>query len=298
MKFIIYFSSILLILGLSSSFASSEQSGNIKKNKTITAQKSTISSGKEDNKEDIDNEISSYQKVNLGIAALAAFSTFLAVFWVLFKDTVISYWNRPKFKCDLKIESPYITKTNLECSYLPKDKEKIKAGTLIEHVPGYYYHIRVLNSGRTISKNCVGYIEELHYLGDDNKYHKSTNFLALPLAWAHEGHLPTYINPNQEKFLDIGYISKKYIPVLYIPQDKIPRLGKKGDIVFRFCFNKFPYGEVSELWAGVYKIKVSVYSENTKSFSGYVRSKWTGKWNDDYEVMNKEIQLSLSKSLT
>ena len=235
-----------------------------------------------------ENGRDNYQKIDLAIAALAAFSTFLAVFWVLFKDTVLNYWKRPMFKCDLKIESPYISKTNIE----------YKSSQFIEYIPGYYYHIRVFNEGRSIAKSCIGYIEEIYYLCEDGNYLKTQNFLALPVSWAHEGHIHTHINPKQEKYLDIGYIAKRYFKVFNLPDEAIPRLGKQGDIVFRLCFNRFPIGELSELWAGSYKIKISIYSENTKSFSGYLNLKWSGNWKDDYEEMKKEIELDFSTSFT
>lgn len=229
------------------------------------------------------HEAKNYQKIELVVAAIAAFSTFLAVFWVLLKDTILRWWKRPMFECDLKVESPYITKTN------------VKYGAQL-FTPGYYYHIRVLNNGRSIAKSCVGYIEELYYGDEDGHYHKVNNFIPLPVAWAHEGHIHTHINPKQKKYLDIGFITKQYYKVLDIPEKEIPRLGNEGDIVFRFCFRGFPYGEVSELWAGSYKIKISIYSENTKSFSGYLDLKWSGNWNDNYEEMKKEIQLDFGKT--
>ncbi len=52
-----------------------------------------------------------YQKINLVVAGIAAFSTFLAVLCVLFKDTFLSWRKRPRFKCDIKMELPYVTKT-------------------------------------------------------------------------------------------------------------------------------------------------------------------------------------------
>ncbi len=74
----------------------------------------------------------------------------------------------------------------------------------------------------------------------------------------------------------------------------MPGIGKKGDIVFRFCFKRYPYGEVSELGSGTFKIKLSIYSENTKSFSGYLKLTWTGNWDDEYEKMKKQIKLELN----
>ena len=120
----------------------------------------------------------------------------------------------------------------------------------------------------------MGYIEEVYRCKENGELEQLKNFIPLPLTWAHEHRVDTFLNPGQNKYLDIGYVT----------------VGtRRVGLDFQFCFETRPFGELTKIEAGTYKVKIVLYSENTKSLPLYLCIRWHGSWKDKYDDMKKEL---------
>lgn len=202
--------------------------------------------------------MTNYEKYDLIITAVAAFFTTTAIIWALFKETLLAFWKRPRFKSNFFMDFPYITK-------LPATTGQI-----------YYYHLGVKNVGRSTALNCRGYVDGI-YKYSNGQYERIKNFIAMPLYWTREDKAATFIGPEQEKFLDLGTIETQ---VIYLE-------GKRPFILgFR------EYSDTDRLYSGKYKIKIIFYSENTKSLPVDLYISWSGQGKEEYSEMLKELIIS------
>lgn len=204
-----------------------------------------------------------YELWSLVVGAIAAFSTFSAVAWVLFKDTFFKWWNKPIIELAAKKELPYLTKTPV----IFADKE----------TRGYYYHISVTNTGRSNLNGCMGYISAVWQEGANGVWKKMKNYIPLPLTWAHEGDVKTSISPIQKKYLDVGRI----VYGLRAPDNE--GLG------FEFCFKTLPFGEVTKIGRGTYRLTITIYSDNASIKEITLKLTWNGGWEENYDEMVKHF---------
>jgi len=195
-----------------------------------------------------------YEIWNLVISGIAAFFTALAIIWILFKETILSRWKAPKLQSLIHMDMPYVTKQG----------------------ETYYYHLGVKNIGRSTAQNCRGYVDRI-YEYNNGQYERVKNFIAMPLFWAREEKPDTFIGPDQEKFLDIGTINTNFI-----------YLGGKRPFIFWFR----AFSDTGSLYLGRYKVKIILYSENTKSLSVDLYINWSGQGKEKYEDMLKELIIS------
>ncbi len=198
--------------------------------------------------------MTNYEICDLIISGIAAFSTALAIIWILFKETILARWRAPKFESHIFMETPYVTQLG----------------------ETYYYHLGIKNIGKSTAFNCRGYVDGI-YEYNNAQYERIKNFIAMPLCWAREDKPDTFIGPEQNKFLDLGTIN---IVVHYLG-------GKRP---FELGFRDF--SDINRLNPGKYKIKIILYSENTKSLSVDLYINWSGQGKTDYSSMLKELVIS------
>lgn len=165
-----------------------------------------------------------------GVFVAAAYYSALGVLFVMFKETALARFRRPRLTTNFKMRRPFITLDKVE--------------------QGYYYHIGVTNMGHSTARDCSCYLNRVYvYDADTDRYEEMSNFLTTPLQWIREEGKETFIHPNQTKYIDIGWI-------LLSPQP-----------FFNLLFADGIYSDVRELSIGQYKIDIGVYSNNANSLT-------------------------------
>jgi len=178
----------------------------------------------------------------------AAIGSCAVVFYAVLKEIILARYRRPILKSNFEMKNPYITK---------------------ESNIAYWYHLEILNIGKSTATVCLGYMDEI-LKKDGDSFFKIEEYIPMSLRWVREKtDEPTILSPGQRKYLDIGLIKK----------DEHHK--------FSFCFNGF--SDIAHLKAGSYKLKVVVYSENAKALTTWIEIAWTGQWSDDYDAMKKEL---------
>jgi len=198
--------------------------------------------------------MSNYEICDLIISSVAASSTFLAVIWVLFKETLLARWRAPLLQRHIRMDMPYITK----------------------NFNKYYYHLGVSNDGKSTALNCRGYIDAI-YEYKEAAYERINNFIAIPISWAREDTLSTFIEPGQEKLLDLGIV------------DEVVDISKRQHF-FKILFKG--YSDTSCLYSGKYRMDIMVYSENAKRLAVSLYLNWSGVWKKQYSEMLKTLIIS------
>ncbi len=195
--------------------------------------------------------MTNYKKYDLFISGIAAFSTLAAVIWMLFKETILARWRAPRLELFVHMDAPYVT---------------IQEDT-------YYYHLGIKNTGKSTAQKCHGYIDEI-YEYKNGRYERIKNFIAMPLFWAKEEKIETFIGSEQEKFLDLGTIN---FQVIYA----------RGKRPFTLWFRA--HSDTDKLYAGKYRIKINIYSENTRALSRDLEITWSGESKEKYNDMLNEL---------
>ena len=196
--------------------------------------------------------------------AISAVGTLLAVIVALLKKEILGIWWRPKFKSNFIRKDPYVTYNDFNG----------QAGSST----AYCVHIEIENSGNKAAKDCIGSLEEI-YSKKNGGYEKIEAYIPMILRWVREDFGPTVISPGQKKYLDVGYIQEK-------------NKDNQERHFFQFFFKG--YSDFFRFASGNYRLKIIVYSENTRSKEVWLEINWSGNWVAKYkDMLEKELLVTI-----
>ena len=164
-----------------------------------------------------------YWLAGFGTLALA-----LATVWV---QIIKPWWNRPKFSVEFENRVPYCRVARIR-------------GTKSY---GYYVRIKVINSGRSVARRCIGKVTQIM----DNAGKELLDHDPVALPW-----VGTDINEVPFRPIDLNNKEYEYLNIVY-KTDKNPQLA----MIWK---DQIPRGTSSELSKGEYILQVTIYGNNVK----------------------------------
>jgi hypothetical protein len=200
-------------------------------------------------------------------ATIGALATASGLLYMLFKETIWAHITQPKFECKVLMDLPYVT-------------QEVPASTV-----KYWYHIGVQNiSGKTAAIGCMCYIDEIYSYSNEKVYERIKNFIPMRLYWAREKDSDgrTFIQPGQQKFVDLGTVDQ-------------PFSDPKGR---PFCLElRNNYSDFNKFYPGLYKLKILIYSDNGKALPINLFIFWNGIWSHKYDEMVQNLIVSTAEDL-
>jgi hypothetical protein len=165
---------------------------------------------------------------------LAGFGTLALALASVYAEIIKPWWNRPKFSVEFENGVPYCRVAKI----------------LGSKFNGYYVRIKVINSGRSVAKRCIGKVTQIM----DSAGTELPGYDPVALPW-----IGTDINEAPFRPIDLNNKEYEYLNILY-KTDKDPHLA----MIWR---DKIPRGTSSELSKGEYTLQVTIYGDNVKPFS-------------------------------
>ena len=161
---------------------------------------------------------------------LSGIGTISAVLVTLAIAVWIPRWRKPRFGFEFANEEPY-------CRTAPLMQQ--------QNVNSYWVRLKIINSGKSPSSNCVGKLTAIM----DNGGQRLRNYDPVMLHWvgtdwAATPFRPIDLNQGDYEFLDITYVSAGEPSMALICQDRQPR------------------GIPNYLSPGIYRLQITIYSAN------------------------------------
>jgi hypothetical protein len=136
------------------------------------------------------------------IVAIGSLLAVITAITLAVAPQIARYLNRPLFKVDFKNEEPYCRNT----------------------MEGYWIRLRVVNSGRSVAKNCIG---KMVRIVDASTKQERKDFDPIVLRWVGSTtDKPIDINSNEDEYLDVIQTN-----ALFENQFLIRAAGVEKDIV-------------------------------------------------------------------
>lgn len=141
----------------------------------------------------------------------------------------------------------YINRPLLEIYYDPKETYHKARDLGFNGILGNFGHVMVRNNGKRFANNCVGELRQIEIYQNNNFWRTPGYRNIMTLKWAHEKDFsPKDIEKEVPKRLDVCYVHQ-------------------GFDTLHFFTEKYPSGNQTDFPPGVYKIKIRVKSDNSKS---------------------------------
>lgn len=211
---------------------------------------------------------------------LAAIGTLGAVIYVIFKDTVIKWYNRPILTAECLNSAPHTQQ--LKC-YIGNNV-----------TDAFYYRILVHNKGKYDAKNVEVFVTNL-YWWNGCKYQHMPDFLPMNLCWANRpkddqknGFVPK-IPKKSYRHCDLGHVKKE--PKFDNEHNGVdirsrifPCPSQKDTI---FNISKLVPASNFEYLLGPkqYCFEVQLTGDNCNTVTYYIILKHNGKWSDSFDEM-------------
>lgn len=161
-------------------------------------------------------------------------------------------------------------------------------------VPVYDFHFLVKNTGRSPARKVVSVIVEFWHEDDSGALIKKEDFLPVPLRYAHETvnskPVPVEsvdVHPDRPYYWNIGTIPSEQAQEIWWPEETLYSVRGKERRGLPFVLDLYrpPHNQVNALYEGKHRIKVVLYSENSKPAEIVLEINWTGVWKDKEEEM-------------
>lgn len=222
-------------------------------------------------------EISRAESVKIVISIIAAFLTFCAVIVALFKEKLLTKFNKPK----IIIDKP--AKANIE---IRSDKKYITKNETIEATQ-YNSRLLIKNTGNTVAIDVTLILEKLEF--KETKYGTITNTFEPPgdiIKWYNRDE-KIQILPNSEKLINIVEI--------FPPKKSTTPEGKETSQEAELIIGN--YKECSHRSkAGQWTATFVLHSQNHKHISFAVNIEWHGKWHGRLVDFENEYTYDIIKT--
>ena len=223
------------------------------------------------------------QYIQIFIALVTLFAALVA----LFQEKFWNWWNRPQIKV-------FFDDNSFNCYHKTVQRILFSNGTTRQMftLPTYYIRLKVLNEGKSTSKNVEVVLEKSNPLTE--------RFIPLNLSWSSQVPDATGISrtvsipPGQSREVDIIEVTE---PIQTIEASKIldnERFTEysKG---FRCCSIK-PTSLSDIFPKGKYTFYIGIYGENVKPKYIDLSINYDGKWDEDTKVMKRQhLKVKFSK---
>jgi len=190
-------------------------------------------------------------------AILGGIGSFTAVFYLLFKETILARIRRPIIYFEYDFKAPYVTRSNSDNAY--------------------FFHLGLMNNGKSVAKRCMVYLDEIHTKGA-NGWSRQATFIPMVLHWVRESFSPTDIQRGQTKLIDIGNIP-------------IDAAHQTHPYPFRLWFEGF--SDITGVPHGEHIFKYSVYGDNLQNKVVWIKLNWKGQSADAVDGLKSHITLEL-----
>jgi len=158
--------------------------------------------------------------------------------------------------------------------------------------PIYYFRIKVINTGKSIMKNCEVLLNSI-YWKENGTYNKIDNFSEVHLNWAGTKSKLIDLNPNRPVFCDLGQIGNSNYqsgPEKVFPGHfDIKEIADREGLRFLFCLMEVPFSQPNCFLPGDFRFGVTIFTENAGSKDLKFEVNWSGKWQDSTEAMFSEF---------
>lgn len=230
---------------------------------------------------DIDWSLFANLLVGVGTIALAIVA--------VFQQNIHNWLNKPKLNIEVTGQPP-------DCHKMPLSVMQpfpLQQPILIQTDEGYYYRIRVVNTGRDRAENAEVFIASVSKKVGDG-YEKVEQFLPMNLLWSHvERPFLEAISPGgMEKHCNFGYV----IP----PEDMPERVTSWLDVprdetIFTLALEVHPNTLSNMLTSGEYRIDILIAAANMKkpkkkTLEMNISGQWYG---DESEMLSNGISFRM-----
>lgn len=220
-----------------------------------------------------------YQTKQLIVSIISASITFLAVIVALFKDWFWAKIRKPKISAYIEMKSPFCTKTLVYNQLAQRAME------------GYYFRIKVLNSGTTIARGVQIYIESIMRKHPDGVYRNENRFLPMYLRWAGpepqnpKDSINSNILPGMSKYCDLGHVLDPAFRQFYLNSPGLTIPGDTDTLLFELDLEVKPFTGSHLLKIGEYEIYIKIAAENSKPITKKIVLNFLGPWTVNENTM-------------
>jgi hypothetical protein len=195
----------------------------------------------------------------------------------------------PKLKLLFELDPPFCHKTQWKA-----------AG--VDPEPVYYFRLRIINNGKSTAKKCEVVLENL-WIYDNEVPKRIQNFSPVNLTWVTgTGERLQYIDINPERgyFCDIGHISSIHYQrrielYKFIDADGYP-VCRRNDLRFMLELLQSFNAQSNYLCPKIkYILEIGLHSGNAHYKNGFLEICFSGKWEDDQDLMFREEMIYIKE---
>ena len=231
-------------------------------------------------------DFSSVRDTNFWIAQgtwVTGFCTLLLGIVALWGIPLIDHWRRPKLNIIYHHQTPDCHKT-----------EDQRGGN---SYPVHIFRFKVINTGKTVAKDCQAVIEKLTEIGGKGHVinpHKG--YTPANIIWGSGFYTDTMdIYPNRPYYCGLCRVPSAKFQSIYKTEDGyVDPVGAKFSLGLILEIQKgFKFfSQPNRLPAGNYELTIAIYSSNAAPSKRTFAINWSGKWSEQIEVMRKEVSIT------
>jgi hypothetical protein len=204
----------------------------------------------------------------------------LAIAYSIFKESIWSWWNRPKLVLSTTPGRPDWAKTFFS-----------DPGTGKRIADCYYFRIRVSNKGRRRAESVELFAKELKEKRA-GRFHVIHTFPSMDLLWSNLRVPELSISPKVEKHCDVGFVLD---PMRDGSNVRTQVNVGPGRCLFTFDLQVKPNDGAHIVGPGHYQLTIVAASANTSSLVRELELTITGDWFDNEAEMfsDRGVQIHL-----
>lgn len=191
---------------------------------------------------------------------------------------------RPRLRLDVSTDPP--------CSHRNVYKKNTDEGPI--NIPGYYFRVRISNTGSRAARKVEVYATRLSKRTDGGRFETQSEFEPLNLAWSHvEEDVLEILLPKMSKYCGLGRI---YDPAQrnHFPLEAEKESADPGKTLFGLAAKVIPFTGTTFLSPGIYRLSFQVAAENVDPQAYTIEINHTGDWfREESRMLGEGVGLTI-----